>query len=105
MFHLSFALDGSILGGADIYLSSTLTDILKSDLNPCKVPKWEVPVKLYPLPFPIRSPRTPFVLCDGSWRNQCKEALRLGVSSEVEEGRVCCDFRELSVLGHRRMVS
>lgn len=30
---------------------------------------------------------------------------RLGVSSEVEEGEVCHDARELGVLGYGRMLS
>lgn len=34
----------------------------------------------------------------------CKEALRLGVSSEVEEAGSPCDFRELDVLGHGRIL-
>lgn len=40
----------------------------------------------------------PPVLCDCSWRNLGKEALRLGVSSEVEEGEFRSDLRELGVL-------
>lgn len=35
----------------------------------------------------------------------CERRRRLGVSSEVEEGEVCHDVRELGVLGYGRMLS
>lgn len=57
-----FALDGGILGVVGIYLSFHPTEyILISDLNPGKLPKREVPMKIYPLPSSTGSPPTGMV--------------------------------------------
>lgn len=52
LFSLSSALNDGIPGGVGVYLSSQLPNyLLKSDLNPRKLLKWEVPMKTYPLPL------------------------------------------------------
>lgn len=100
LFSLSSALDDGIPGGVGVYPSSQLPNyILKSDLNPRKLLKWEVPMKTYPLPPLLGSPcPTTHLYC--VMAQLCKEALHLGVSSEVEEAGSPRDFRELAVLGH-----
>lgn len=93
LFYL-FALDSGVLGGVGIYLSFHLTEyILISDLNPGKLPKREVPMKIYPLVLP------PLVCVMAQGEIYVKKR-PLGVSSEVEEGEVCHDVRELGVLSY-----